>query len=467
MSTPRWLQHPVTVFLVPLIILLCLPQIYKFLPSGTDPSFDVTKLQVIASLMGDIYDTLANSTFIPHNAITRGPHAINTPAIPCRPSASVLQLIELLPYVDLSLLHEPDWIYGGHFMDYRNPEHIAELCDPLRGQSIGWTDYMEPSDVALTNWGTGGWNNDRTWVMIYNTDRDSIRIFDAELWVDRQVVQQEFKGEMNDWWFEDNGDFVWDRAGGASHVLRAVMNNYKSLKWTPWGTSNRDNGFGAPSVTIKDLLQRNGWPNAFDIAHFNVEFIRTKHNPSAEDDDEAAQKRNGIPELVALQRTHEEAMYTNDTKKCVHRRNNEVSNDPLWLEKCIANKATQRKWLDLALEQSQEEALAFCKETGCEPPPFEDVFQRAQNKIAEFEQLIKDRTTELIRMDAEYQSQLPDLGEEAQIEFERETSLLANSKWYIRDEIDTLKEEMAKLERGETAEVGRKWLFDYLRDYEY
>ncbi len=34
---------------------------------------------------------------------------------------------------------------------------------------------MEPSDVALTNWGTGRWNGDRTWVLIYNTERNFIR----------------------------------------------------------------------------------------------------------------------------------------------------------------------------------------------------------------------------------------------------------------------------------------------------
>lgn len=138
----RWYQHPFAAFLVPLVTVLCLPQLYKFLPFTINPSYDDGKLQKIASLMDDIYVTLANLTFIPHNAITRGPHNINTSAIACKPSPSVLRLIELLPYVDISLIQEPDWIYGGYFMDYRNPEHLAELCDPLRGQSIGWTDYM-------------------------------------------------------------------------------------------------------------------------------------------------------------------------------------------------------------------------------------------------------------------------------------------------------------------------------------
>lgn len=417
-------------------------------------------------MMGDIYGVLANSTFIPHNAITKGPHVINTTSIPCQPSASVLRLIELLPYVDISLVKEPDWIYGGHFMDYRNPKHLAELCDPLRGESIGWTDYMEQTDVALTNWGTGGWNNDRTWVMIYNTERDSIRIFDAELWVQRQSAERKFGEEMNKWWFEEHGQFEWDRTDGATHILRAIANSYRHLRWTPWGTSNREDGFGVPTETISTLLKRNGWPDVFDPAQFNSDFMRAQHRPPVEKSDDVSHERTEVPEFLALQRTLEEARYTNNTEKCVHGQHYHPSNDPDVLEKCMTNKATERKWLDLALEQSRIDALAYCEEVGSHLPPFEDVFQRTRKRIADFEQMIADRTAELERRDAEPQDQLPDFGTEARDEIERQISQLANSRWYIAEHIETLEEEMAKLKRGETAERGRKWVFDYLRDHD-
>ena len=553
----RWLQHPVTVFLIPLVTLLCLPQLYKLLPYDTDPSYDDTKLQRIANLMDDIYGTLANSTFIPHNAITRSPHIINKTALPCKPSTSVLRLMELLPYVDLSLTQEPDWIYGGHFMDYRNSEHLAELCDPLRGQSIGWTDYMSPSDVALTNWGTGGWNNDRTCVMIYNTERDAIRIFDAEMWVERVQAKNEFGGEMNDWWFEDGYGLIWDRADGATHVLRAVANNYRSSKRTPWGTSNREKGFGASPEAIKTLLQRNGWPNSFKSDQFNVDFIRAQHKPSGKGYAEAAQRRiddlagynhtvveDGITtydfyqgqirsleqrasrhlktyeaevddedralhqqrylrtlwdvddlyeeltaakaevaklcpdgvcvkeedmvlwEFLAVQRTHEEARYTNHSEKCERRLSHESSNDPAWLEKCIVNKAAERKWLDLAYEQSRTEALAHCKETGCELLPFKDVFDRARDKIAEVERIIEGSTAKLARVEAKYQDKIPHLGAKVRDEIEMVKSALVDRHWILGKQIETLEEEMTKLKRGEAVEKGQKWLFDYLRDEE-
>ncbi|KAF3045915.1 hypothetical protein E8E12_006719 [Didymella heteroderae] len=554
---PRWLQHPVTVFLIPLITVLTLPNLYKFLPYVADPSYDEKRLQRIAGLMDEIYTTLADATFIPHNAITRGPHVINKTALPCTPSASVLRLMELLPYVDLSLVDEPDWIHGGHFMDYRNPEHIAELCDPCRGRSIDWTDYMSPSDIALTNWGTGGWNNDRTWVMIYDTARDAIRIYDAELWVTRWTAKREFGKEMESWWFEDNGELWWDRDGGASHILRAIANNYRSLEWIPWETSNRENGFGVPNETIKALLRRNGWPKAFDRDQFNADFIRGKHKPSGKGYAEAALREidsiagwnrsivedgwtdldvsrgdwwyaqdrldrhrqrfaeatdleeqqvqewhiqhtiwhledlqgrldtaraevarlcpNDVCvkeedlilwEFVALQRTYEEAQYSNISQLCEHRLYYNPSDDPAWLEKCVSNKKSEHLWLDLAYHQSEAEALAYCVMTRSELLPFKTVFDQARDKIAELEKMIVEDDAGLERLEVAYKDKLPDLKEKARTYYAMDESALINRRWYIREEIETLEEEMAKLERGEGRERGRKWLFDYLRDDE-
>ncbi|KAF3054054.1 hypothetical protein E8E11_010751 [Didymella keratinophila] len=557
---PRWLQHPVMVFVIPLITLLALPELYKFLPYVADPSYDEARLQRIANLMDDTYTILADATFIPHNAITRGPHVINHTALPCTPSAAVLRLVEMLPYVDLSLVDEPDWVHGGHFMDYRNPQHLAELCDPCRGQSIDWTDYMSPNDVALTNWGTGGWNNDRTWVLIYDTKRDAIRIFDAELWVTRGGAEREFGRQMHSWWFEDNGELWWDRDDGASHVLRAITNNYKSLEWTPWGTSNRENGFGVSPDVIKNLLIRNGWLKTFDRDQFNADFIRGKHKPSGMGYAEAALrdieriagsnqsvfspiedgwtdwdanvgewwyaqdrlKRHRqqlaeatdleehqvqewhiqhtewhledlrgrldtaraeiarlcpndvcvqeeeliLWEFVALQHTYEEVNYTNISQVCEHKVYYTPSDDPAWLDKCISNKRLEHSWLDLAYRQSEAEALAYCKKTGYELLPFKTVFDRARDKITDLEKMIIDDDAALKRLGTAYKDKLPDMKEKASILYAADESALINRRWYIREEIETLEEEMAKLERGEERERGRKWLYDYLRDGE-
>ncbi|KAF1363691.1 hypothetical protein EJ07DRAFT_173591 [Lizonia empirigonia] len=383
--------------------------------------------------MNDIYGTLANSTFIPHNAVQQGPHHISTTAPPCRPSAAVLRLVKLLPYVDSSLVHEPDWLYGRHFMDYRNPDHLAELCHPLRGQSIGWTDYMAPSDVALTNWGTGGWNNDRTWVLIYNTERDSIRIFNAEEWLHRESAQDEFGAEMNAWWFEDS-EWIWDRPDGAPLVLPAIANNYLSLKRTPWETSNREpshgladrhtvnkvDPFGLENDYLKQTLKRSGWPHTFDPVEFNAEVISAQHAPRSQNMAEAIQAR--IDSIVSAKNwalTHKlkAAELANHTETCDERFNylehlnarmgqeHNYHTDSR-LEACVINEEIKFPYLRRASLDSETDALRHCEETGCQLLRAEDTWARARLRSAECERSVGEAKARIDKT-LTFASQLP------------------------------------------------------------
>lgn len=374
MPTPQWLQHPFIVFALPLIVLLCAPHAYKLLPASTNPSYDEIRLQRIADLMTDIYGTLSNSTYIPFNAVHPGLHHIDTTALPCKPSASVLRLMALLPYVDSALVDQSDWIYGGAFMDYRNPEHLAELCDPLRGRGIGWTDYMAPSDIALTNWGTGGWNNDRTWVMIYNTERDSIRIFDAEDWLHRSLAQDEFGQEMSASWFEDHGEFMWDRPHGAAPMLRAIANNYRSLKWIPWETSNRgapdygiefnkNDAFDLEDDFVRDYMKHNHWPDRFHPWKFRAAVIRAKHNPRGRSFIESLEARISL--LLGSQANIEEQLAHHHVTPL------DISNkSEHWLHRWRTQKLEWKLDDDLAeLSLLEDEKEDLCPAGVCRPIP--------------------------------------------------------------------------------------------------
>jgi hypothetical protein len=374
MSTPRWLQHPLTVFLLPFIVLVASPYLYKLLPAGTDPSYDEAKLHKIATSMENIYNVLANTTFIPHNAISRGPHQINKTAITCKPSASVLRLMELLPYVDVSLVDTEDWLFGGSFMDYRNPEHLAQFCDPLRGSSFGWNNYMSLDDIALTSWGTGGWNDDRTWVMIYNTEKNAIRIYEGETFVDLHQAQHEFGSEMENFWFQDIGEYgIWYRKDGAPKILQAITNNYLTLKWTPWTTSHRENdfgisqnrlnAFGLDEAHIKDLMKRNGWPRTFDPVRLNADFIRAKHAPHG----------RTITEVI-----HANIQSIIDTKAYIEQRishhRSALSDATTEEERWIHRWRIQRREWDLEdslveLPSTEEDMAKVCPDGVCETEP--------------------------------------------------------------------------------------------------
>jgi hypothetical protein len=66
----------------------------------TVETYNEDQLQEIAALMDEIYTILANTSFIPHGSIKRGPHQINATASPSKRNAAELRLMEILPYVD-------------------------------------------------------------------------------------------------------------------------------------------------------------------------------------------------------------------------------------------------------------------------------------------------------------------------------------------------------------------------------
>ncbi|KAH7396395.1 hypothetical protein BKA66DRAFT_606252 [Pyrenochaeta sp. MPI-SDFR-AT-0127] len=311
-TSRRWYHHPFVVFFVPLVTLLCFPSVYDFLSSygSTSQLYNEHQLREVASLLDDIYTMFANMTFIPHTSIKRGPHRINMTAISCKRDPAVLRLMEILPYVDNFRVHEPDWLFGGHFMDYRRPDHLMEACDPLHARDY-W-DYMTPHTLALTNWGTGGWNNDRTWVLMYDTRKHSMRVYEGEEW----VVQHPYGGlhghEFNGVDIFSQGiearEPLWDSNDNqltqwfdAVVLLKRLKQAYHSAAWSPWETSNSENGWGVDRSIITHLLLKNGWSKTFSPDQFNVDFIRAKHKPSPRGFAEDAFKR--IEELQGMLRT--------------------------------------------------------------------------------------------------------------------------------------------------------------------
>jgi hypothetical protein len=294
-----WLQHPVIVFALPLVILVCGPTLHNCLsPAGVLPVTE-SRLQEVASLLDDIYTTLANMSFIPETAIKRGPHQINTTAIPCQRDPAVLRLMEIMPYVDRVEVEEEDevqrtdWLFGGEFIDYRDPFHLIDGCDPIRTENTWW--FTKPTAVALTYWGTGGWNGDRTHVLLYDTTYNAIRVFDGETWIRfREATRPPadyYHGSVRSLFRHGaqgpTAVKVERRVANSDHIfwfdapwlLRGILDAYQSLVWTPWETSNREGGWVVNGTVIKDLLRKNGWPRTFDVDQFNADFLRAQHAP--------------------------------------------------------------------------------------------------------------------------------------------------------------------------------------------
>jgi hypothetical protein len=294
LNTRSWCQRPTFIWAVVLAAVLLAPKMYDLLAPTPILPVQEAQIQEIASLMDQIYTTLANMTFIPHSAIKRGPHVINTTLIPCARDPAVLRLMGIMPYIDIVEVkdgedsYRTDWLFGGEFIDYRYPDDVKGSCNPLR--SAG--PEASPNEVALTSFGTGGWNGDRTWVLLYDTVLNTLRVFNGEWFI---MLWDEDQPGRHDTDYSRIGIFshsvrrplslvhrdvlFWEEAFHAPTLLWRILDAYQSLKWTPWETSNREGGYGASNTVIKDLLRKNGWPGAFDPDQFNADLIRAQHAP--------------------------------------------------------------------------------------------------------------------------------------------------------------------------------------------
>ncbi len=230
-------------------------------------------------------------TFIPHTSIKRGPHKINANAIPCKKNSAVIRLMERLPYIDRFEVLETDWLFGGEFVDYRLESEIAEVCDPVRGR---YPYHAHPYAIPLTDYGSGGWNADWTWVLDYNLATHRARIFDGEDWIQNgpngplaelgrnhlSLLERESILHHRQLWHWTDEHESWPTWFDSSVFLKTLRDSLQSAAISPWETSNREDGWGADGSTVTKLLLKNGWPNSFDSDQFNADFIRARQAPS-------------------------------------------------------------------------------------------------------------------------------------------------------------------------------------------
>ncbi|KAF2826697.1 hypothetical protein CC86DRAFT_369887 [Ophiobolus disseminans] len=295
----KWLNRPYIIFAMPLALLLGATSIYNLIAPDSLRTTQENRLLEVASLMDDIYSTFANMTFIPPTAIKRGPHHINITDERCEYNAASIRLMELLPYIDQNEVMEKDnvyrtqWLFGSDFIDYREPYHRQGA----RGRFYSGDEWyqLDSSAVALTLWRQGTWRRQGTWILSYNTEWNSMSVFEGEDYI---ALFNEDKPGGYDGDYTGIGIFNhsqkkplaarslpqdhvdWAMCFDAPTLLRRILEAYQSLAWTPWETSDRKEGWGVNVTIIKDLLRNNGWLDTFDPDQFNVDFIRAKHASS-------------------------------------------------------------------------------------------------------------------------------------------------------------------------------------------
>jgi len=240
------------------------------------------QLHEVASLVLDIYRTLADMRFINGSAIAIGPHdqAHLQPVFSeAGIDPTVAYLYSILPYVDAELAGNLNFFQGVRFADFRAPETVrwgrdpfsSALAMPPKMKAQESDDYMYPWITPLSRLG-GYWG-----VVLYDAREHRVWIVGGYQWESGDPALQQAR-------IMDNGDSGkrWDfeaeiPSRDASAVLRDINQEYRTLQALPCG---KDTSEGWPETTesdkygLKALYQKHGWPDHFDGDAFEVDQVR-------------------------------------------------------------------------------------------------------------------------------------------------------------------------------------------------
>ncbi|KAK7433043.1 hypothetical protein QQZ08_000516 [Neonectria magnoliae] len=133
------------------------------------------KLDEVAGLMLEIYQTLARMRYLDPAWIQPGPHDIKA-LIPMYRfhglDDSIMYLYSVLPYINNAGIEGLDFFQGGSFADFRIADHVEQGRDPLYAGSK--EDAMRPWVTPLSMLGN------HKCVMIYSAKKHCIWVLDQE-----------------------------------------------------------------------------------------------------------------------------------------------------------------------------------------------------------------------------------------------------------------------------------------------
>lgn len=231
------------------------------------------QLHEVADLMLEIYQTLARMRYLDPSEIQRGPHNI-TNLLPVYEGlgldASVVQLYSLLPYISPGVARGLDFLQGGQFADFRDPEDVEQGRDPFYGSpdEEDFDDengpYMRPWMTPLSNLG-----NHQS-VILYDTRKHRIWIIDQESWESTDLALEGVAAGRPRSKNRNNFEHIPSRP--AADVLRDINRWYLSLEVLP-GDGDQSSGIW-DEPDLKALYRAHGWPDQFDGDAFQIAQVR-------------------------------------------------------------------------------------------------------------------------------------------------------------------------------------------------
>ncbi|KAL4983859.1 hypothetical protein BDW68DRAFT_190961 [Aspergillus falconensis] len=268
--------------LVVLILTLLIPATLHYLaasPENSSTPIQKAELDEVASMMLDIYQTLAEMRYLDPDSIQEGPHDLSSirslyQSNNINLDPAILYLYSILPYIGEPSIGVTDFFHGGTFADFRDEEYIDENRDPfyasLEGEDFEAENgpYMMQWMTALSRLGNHGS------VLIYDARLHRVWVIDQEGWwttdpgveYDDQGRQGEMPANRNSiehFPSRSAGDVLWD-----------INRWYRELAELPGGGEYSGARWNDDEIDLRSLYRKNGWPDAFDGEGFEVDKAR-------------------------------------------------------------------------------------------------------------------------------------------------------------------------------------------------
>ncbi|OJJ01286.1 hypothetical protein ASPVEDRAFT_40853 [Aspergillus versicolor CBS 583.65] len=239
-----------------------------------------TNLEEIATLLTQIYTTLAEMRYLDPASIQHGPHDLS-PLLPLYKQhnldPSLIHLYSILPYIGPPSSGVTDFFHGSDFIDFRDAEQVEESRDPYYADPDGddfdaeHGPYMRPWVTPLSQLGNHGS------VILYDARAHRIWIVDQERWdstdpgISEEVRNAAKRGAGA---VSNQNDFEYIASRPAGDVLRDINKRYRDLTELPGGGGNTGLDWSDRKLNLRELYQRSGWPDNFDGDAFEVDKAR-------------------------------------------------------------------------------------------------------------------------------------------------------------------------------------------------
>ncbi|EOO00455.1 hypothetical protein UCRPA7_4048 [Phaeoacremonium minimum UCRPA7] len=228
------------------------------------------RLQRVADLMLDIYKTLAEMRYLDEDGIQIGPHDIEQ-LLPAYKEhgldGSIVYLYSILPYVDTDLAGNYDFLQGGSFADFRNPEDVEQGRDPFYGSPEG-DDFDDENGPYIRPWVTPlSLLGNHQSVIIYDAKQHRVWIIDQEGWESTDLALSDARSGIP--LSRNRNAFEHIPSRPAEDVLRDINAWYHTLQVLPGG-EHSGGEWNDWDMDLKGLYRRNGWPDDFDGDAFQI-----------------------------------------------------------------------------------------------------------------------------------------------------------------------------------------------------